>query len=140
MLGRFLDALVVGVPASALLALAGLPAPTIGLGGTEAWVRSAVTAVLWFAYHVVLEARTGATVGKRLATIRVEVEAGRSRLLAAATRNLWLLLGLVPLVGGFLLVGAVLAIAVTIDRRPAHRGVHDAVAGTTVVSGAAAAD
>jgi hypothetical protein len=41
-LARILDAIIIGIPADALLAIIGLPAPTVGAGGTEAWLESAV--------------------------------------------------------------------------------------------------
>lgn len=70
-LARLLDAVVVGLPASALVAILGLPAPTIGLGGMDVWTRSAVTVGLWLAYHVIFEWQFRGTVGKRL--LRLDV-------------------------------------------------------------------
>lgn len=130
---RLLDAVIIGLPASLVLAVAGLPAPTIGLGGTEVWMRSAVTGLLWFTYYVAFESRTGWTVGKRLLGIRVAETGGDAPGIAAsATRNSWILLGLVPWVGGIAMLAAVIAIAVTISSGEDTRGLHDRLAGTFV--------
>lgn len=133
---RLLDAVVVGLALSAGLALAGLPAPTWGLGGVETWGRSAVTVGVWFAYYVVAETGTGTTVGKRLVGARV-VGSDRRRpsLAATAVRNGWLLLGLVPWLGGPLQLAAVVALAITIARSEHDRGCHDRWTGTVVVRG-----
>lgn len=134
-LARFLDAVLVGIFISISLAVIGLPAPTIGLGGTEAWGQSAATALLWFAYYVVAESFTGTTVGKRLAKLRVVGDdANKPSLVAAAIRNIWIFFGLIPLLGGLILVVAVVIIAVTIARNEDNRGVHDLVADTSVVA------
>lgn len=145
LLARALDALVIGLPASAILALLDLPAPTIGLGGTEVWTRSAVTALSWLAYHVLAESLFATTVGKRLVGLRVgdvdrsNMGAGtgdieRPSVGAATLRNVWILFGLVPLIGGLALLVATVGIAITILRDDRHRGLHDRLAGTTVVA------
>jgi uncharacterized RDD family membrane protein YckC len=133
---RLLDAVIVGIPVSIVLAMAGLPAQTFGLGGVEAWTAGAVTAVLWFAYYVGFESSSGgATLGKRIMRARVvTADGGSPSVQAAAIRNLWLLFGLIPLVGGIAQLIAVIVIAVTISSSPEHRGKHDEFAGTGVVS------
>lgn len=133
-LGRLLDAIIVGIPVSIVLAIAGLPAQTFGLGGVQGWATSAVTALLWTGYYVVLEGNGGGTVGKRIVGIRVVTADGSDpSYQAAATRNLWLLFGLIPLIGGLVQLIAVIVIAVTIGSNPQHRGKHDEFAGTGVV-------
>lgn len=132
---RLLDVLLVFLPASLLLALAGLPPPTFGLGGLEAWTHSAVTAVLWAGYYIVLEGTGRATLGKLMLNLRVARTDGQdANMAAAATRNLWLLFGLIPWVGGVLQFVAVVVIAVTIATDEHHRGKHDHLAGTVVLS------
>jgi uncharacterized RDD family membrane protein YckC len=131
---RLLDAVVVFLPVSLLLALAGLPPPTFGLGGLEAWTHSAVTALLWTGYYIYFEAHGGGTLGKRLMHLRVRLADGRDpHFSATATRNLWLLFGLIPWVGGLLQLAAIVLIAVTIATEERHRGRHDHLAGTVVV-------
>lgn len=131
---RVLDAVLVGLALSAVVALAGLPAPTWGLGGIEAWGRSAVTLGVWFAYYALAEAATGTTVGKRLVGVRVVDRRGQTPpLRLTAARSAWLLLGLVPIVGGVLQLAAVVVLIVTIARDSDSRGYHDLRTGTRVV-------
>jgi uncharacterized RDD family membrane protein YckC len=135
---RVLDALVVGIPVSIVLAVAGLPPQMVGLGGLDAWLQSAVTSLAWLAYYVGFETSRGATLGKRILRLRVVDAQGVPPGPAAATlRNLWLLLGLVPWVGGPALVATVVAILVGVARAGDRRGAHDRLAGTQVVRAAA---
>jgi uncharacterized RDD family membrane protein YckC len=114
-----------------LVALAGLPPPTFGLGGLENLTHSAVTGVLWTTYYVGCEAAFGATLGKRILDVAVRrPERPRPGLAGAMIRNLWLLFGLLPWIGGILQVAAAVTIAFTIARDEHHRGVHDRLAGT----------
>jgi len=132
---RLLDVLLVFLPVSLLLAIAGLPPPTFGLGGTEAWTHSAVTALLWTGFYVMFEGTGGATPGKRLLRLQVVRDDGHDVGIAAAlVRNVWLLFGLVPWIGGLLQLAAVIVIAVTIATDGQHRGRHDRLAGTMVSS------
>lgn len=131
-LARVLDAVIVGIPASLLLAVMGLPAPTIGLGGTEAWAQSAITAGLWFLYYVSFEAVSGATFAKRIMNMKVVSDTeGTVGLGSAALRNSWILLGLVPAIGGVLLLGAVVWIVASMGQD--KKGIHDRLAGTVVI-------
>lgn len=133
-LARLLDALIVGLPVSIILAILGLPAQTFGLGGVEGWITGAVTALLWWGYYVLLEANGGATLGKRIVRVRVVTAGGGDpSMQAAALRNLWLLFGLIPLLGGVIQLIAVIVIAVTISTSPHNRGKHDEIASTAVV-------
>lgn len=58
---------------------------------------------------------------------------GRPSWWASFTRNAWLLLGVVPVVGGVVEVLVVGALVVTMHRDPAHRGFHDAFTETATV-------
>ena len=132
---RLLDALIVGLAASVVLGLLGLPAPTFGLGGLGAWTHSAVTALAWFGYYVYSESTSGATLGKRLLKLRVVGEDGQpASSAAAAKRNVWILFGLVPWIGGLAQLVTVIVIAVTISSSAANRGKHDEIAGTIVTA------
>lgn len=132
---RLLDAVLVGVPASIVLAVLGLPAQTIGLGGLDAWVPSALTAAAWFAYHALTEGLVGTTLGKRLLRCRVvDDTGGPPGVRAAATRNLWLGLGLIPFVGGLAWLAAIVVILGSVSRSSDGRGVHDRLAGTAVAA------
>ena len=130
---RLLDAVLVGLPASVVLGLVGLPAPTLALGGIDAWTHGAITSLLWLAYHAGCEALFGATLGKRIVGLRVVGEHGEvPGPIAATARNLWILAGLLPWVGGLVLLAAVVVIAVSISRHPHHLGRHDEAVGTSV--------
>lgn len=132
-LARLLDAAIVGLALSGAAALLGLPAPTLGLGGMERWMTSAVTAVVWCGYYVVTESGLSTTLGKRIVGLRVVgVDGRRPSVTAAGLRNMWILFGLVPWVGGLALLAAIVVIAVTIARSTDHRGQHDRLAGTVV--------
>lgn len=128
---RLLDTLIVGIPAAVVLGLAG-----VGIGGFDAggWLGNAIFSVLWFGYFVHLESTTGATLGKRLLKLRVVAADGSAPSTeAAAKRNVWMLFGLVPFIGGIAQFVAVIVIAVTISSNAYNRGKHDEFAGTGVL-------
>jgi uncharacterized RDD family membrane protein YckC len=128
---RILDGLIVFIPASILLGLAGL-----GMGGLalDSWLFNAITSLLWFGYYVYFESTSGATLGKKLLNIKVVAADGTPPSTeAAAKRNIWMLFGLVPIIGGIAQLVAVIVIAVTISSNEANRGKHDEFAGTGVL-------
>lgn len=130
---RLLDAVIVGLPAGAVLALAGLPVPALALAGLESWTLAAAASLVGLAYHVTFESLGGATPGKLVVGLRVAAEHGEvPGLVAATSRNLWLLVGLVPWVGGLVLLIVALVIAMSVSRHPHHLGRHDEIAGTSV--------
>jgi uncharacterized RDD family membrane protein YckC len=129
---RLLDGLIVGIPASLLLGLAG-----IGVGGglaLDGWLFGAITSLLWFGYYVYFESTSGATLGKKLLNLRVvSADGSPPSTEAAAKRNVWMLFGLVPILGGIAQLVAVIVIAVTISSGAHNRGKHDEFAGTGVL-------
>ena len=130
---RLLDGVLVGLALSAVLGLAGLPAPTLALGGVEAWTQGAITSLVWLLYYASCESLFGATLGKRIVGLRVVAEHGEvPGPIAATVRNLWILAGLIPWVGGLVLLVAMIVIAMSISRHPHHLGRHDEAAGTSV--------
>lgn len=121
---RLLDALLIGIPASLIL-------NQVGVGGIGSGV---VLSLLWFGYFVFLESSQGATVGKKLLKLRVAgLDGANPPPEVAAKRNVWMLAGLIPLVGGFLSLIAVIVIIVTISQNTENRGLHDTFAGAVVV-------
>jgi uncharacterized RDD family membrane protein YckC len=130
---RFLDQFVYGVP------LVILAVPLLFFAPEEVdWFALLFPAFVPapFAYHTLMEARKGTTVGKRAFGLGVlGTDGSKPSLSAAAVRNVWLVIGLVPWVGPPLYFAALLAIVVTIHISDGHRGVHDRTAGTTVVFG-----
>jgi uncharacterized RDD family membrane protein YckC len=132
---RLLDGLIVFIPASLVLGLAG-----IGMGGgvggmaLDSWLFNAITSLLWFGYYVYFESTSGATLGKKLLNLRVVAADGSPPSTeAAAKRNVWMLFGIVPIVGGLAQFVAVIVIAVTINSGAHNRGKHDEFAGTGVL-------
>jgi uncharacterized RDD family membrane protein YckC len=100
----------------------------------DSWLTSAIISLLWFGYFVWFESNSGATVGKKLLNLRVVVADGsHPSMEAAAKRNVWMLFGLIPFVGGLLSLIAVIVIIVTISSNPDSRGKHDTFAGTAVM-------
>jgi uncharacterized RDD family membrane protein YckC len=128
---RILDVLLVAIPAGILLSILGLGG--LGFGG-DTWLGSAIISLLWFGYFVWFESNSGATVGKKLLNLRVVVADGsHPSMEAAAKRNVWMLFGLIPFVGGLISLIAVIVIIVTISSNPDSRGKHDEFAGTAVM-------
>jgi uncharacterized RDD family membrane protein YckC len=126
---RILDQFIYGVPVAVALVPLLIFAPEVD------WLLL-VAPPAAFGYFTLMESRTGSTVGKRACGLRVlGVEGSKPSLFATAKRNAWLLIGLVPLVGVPLYFVVVTAIVVTVHLGTEHRGVHDQVAGTSVVVG-----
>jgi uncharacterized RDD family membrane protein YckC len=127
---RLLDVLLVAIPVSIVLAILG-----VGAGfGAEGWISSAILSLLWFGYFVWFESNRGATLGKRLLNLRVVgAGGGNPPMDVAAKRNVWMLFGLIPWIGGLLSLIAVIVIIVTVASNPENRGYHDTFAGTAVV-------
>lgn len=131
---RLLDAVIVGIPAAIIFALFGLGTGGFGL---DNWLSGAIYSLLWFGYYVYFESTTGATLGKKLVNIRVVAADGNPPSTeAAAKRNVWMLFGLVPILGGIAQFVAVIIIAVTISSNEFNRGKHDEYAGTGVMAAA----
>jgi uncharacterized RDD family membrane protein YckC len=127
---RLLDTLLIGIPALILFGILGLGT---GLGG-DGWLAGAIFSLLWFGYFVWFESNSGATVGKRLLNLRVVVADGsHPSLEVAAKRNVWMLFGLIPLIGTLLSFVALIAIMITISTNADSRGMHDTFAGTAVM-------
>jgi uncharacterized RDD family membrane protein YckC len=115
----------------------------MGMGGSYATgaVTGLLEAAVSLAYFVLLESRTGQTVGKMLLRLRTEGPDGRPPSLEVAVRrNFWVALGalsVIPVVGG--LIGGVaqlvisILIMVTISQSPTRQGWHDTFAGGTRV-------
>lgn len=97
-----------------------------------------VTTLLTYAYFVYLESTRGQTVGKMALGYKViGPDGGLPSMEAAAKRNAYLLLGLVPYLGGLVQFVLLIVIAVTINSDSFKRGWHDNFAGGTAVVRAA---
>jgi uncharacterized RDD family membrane protein YckC len=121
---RLLDVLIVGIPSAIVL----------GLIGVSGFAGSIVISLLWFGYFVYLESSQGATIGKKLLNLRViGTDGAFPSMEVAAKRNIWMLFGVIPILGSLLSLIAVIVIAVTISSAPDNRGYHDTFAGTRVL-------
>lgn len=133
---RIIDGLVLFIP-NAVLALLLTDDTAAGFGGVgtgENLLYLIASTLLGYAYAVWLEAARGQTVGKMALGIKVIGPDGRLPSNdVALRRNAWLLLGLVPIVGGLLSLVAAIAIGVTIAKDPFNRGTHDNFAGGSAV-------
>jgi uncharacterized RDD family membrane protein YckC len=128
---RLLDVLIVWIPASIVLGIFGIRGDVFGLRG---WLANAVTTGLWFGYYVLMESNQGATLGKRILNLRVVVADGTNPPVDVATkRNVWMLFGLIPWIGGLIGFVAVIVIMVTISSNADNLGYHDQFAGTAVM-------
>lgn len=122
---RLLDALIIGVPVAVVLTIAGL---------AESYVVNVLLSLGYFGYYVFFESSSGATLGKRIMGMRVVAADGTPPSTeAAAKRNAFMLLGLLPGALGIVSLIVVIIIAVTISTSPHNRGKHDEFAGTGVL-------
>lgn len=123
---RVVDSLIVGVALFAILA-------SMGKSDNLA-VTIAATALAGFAYFVACEALFGATPGKMLLGIRVHGPSSDTpTVMQAAVRNLFMIVGVVPYVGGVVDLVLRIVIAVTVHNDASRQGIHDRWAGGTLV-------
>lgn len=133
---RIIDGLVLFIPNAIFAAVLtdDTTASFSGVGTGENFAYLLLSTLLGYAYAVWLEASRGQTVGKMALGIKVIGPDGRVPANdVALKRNAWLLLGLVPIVGGVLSFVAAVAIGVTIANDPFNRGTHDNFAGGSAV-------
>jgi uncharacterized RDD family membrane protein YckC len=124
---RLIDGIIVNIVAFAIaLAIGAL---------TNYWVTGLFSGLLMFLYFLAFETTQGWTPGKKLLGLSVRGPGGAPKpdVQQSAIRNSWTLLNIVPLVGGLLLLAAVIVIAVTINSSPTKQGKHDELAGGTQV-------
>ncbi|MFC4373763.1 RDD family protein [Nocardia halotolerans] len=99
------------------------------------WIAILPGAGFGFLYFVAFEVLTGSTPGKKLLGLHVNGTDGTDKpdLLASAKRNAYMLLNLIPWVGGVLWFVAAIGIAFTVSSSPSKQGWHDKFAGGTQV-------
>jgi len=99
------------------------------------WVTGLFSGLLTFLYFLAFEATQGWTPGKKLLGLSVRGPGGAPKpdVQQAAIRNVWTLLPIIPIIGGFLMFIAIVVIAVTINGSPTKQGKHDELAGGTQV-------
>jgi uncharacterized RDD family membrane protein YckC len=130
---RLLDVVILLIPLLIVFFVLALFMTALGF---DSWLMGAIFSLLWFGYYVYFESTTGATLGKKILRLRVVAADGTPPSTeAAAKRNAWMLLGLIPtFVGDLLSIIAVIVIAVTISSNEYNRGKHDEIAGTGVMA------
>ncbi|WP_040707515.1 RDD family protein, partial [Nocardia takedensis] len=99
------------------------------------WVSVLPGAGFGFLYFVFFEVLTGSTPGKKILNLHVRGSGGADKpnVKDSALRNGYMLLNLIPWVGGVLWFVAAIAIAVTVSSSPTKQGFHDRIAGGTQV-------
>jgi uncharacterized RDD family membrane protein YckC len=124
---RIIDGLLVGLVAGLLASLFN--------SGTSIMVTGIFTGLMMFVYFVAFEVTQGRTLGKRLLGLSVRGPGGAPKptLQQSAIRNAFTVLPVLPFIGGFLGVVAMIVIAVTINSSPTKQGKHDEMAGGTQV-------
>lgn len=115
-------------------ALSGGAVGGFSFSGT-AFVAGLVGIAVYLAYFVVMETTRGQTLGKMLLNLRVRGAAGGNPTFdEALKRNGWIVLGIVPVIGGLATLVAAVFILMTINNNTATRqGWHDEFAGGTSV-------
>lgn len=126
---RLLDGLIVGVPLVLVLSALGL-GPTEGTG--PQLVGAVITSVVAVGYFTYMESSSGQTLGKRILNLRtLGPDGGNPTQEQAFKRSAWYLVGIIPIVGGF--VSVVIAIWIATAISSTGRGPHDGWAGGTLV-------
>jgi uncharacterized RDD family membrane protein YckC len=125
---RFLDGIIIAIIAWVIaFAVA---------GQNYSLVAGLLGGVLTFVYFVAFEVTQGWTPAKKLLGLRVLGPNGAPKpdLKQSATRNAFILLGIIPFfIGSLLTLVAEIVIAVTINNSPTKQGKHDELAGGTQV-------
>jgi len=124
---RVIDGIVVNIVAILLAVAAG--------SLSSYWVTGLFSGLLMFLYFLVFEATQGWTLGKKLLGLSVHGPGGSPKpdLRQSAIRNVWTLLPIIPIIGGFLLFIAIVVIVLTVNGSPTKQGKHDELAGGTQV-------
>lgn len=135
---KIIDWLILAIPSALVGALfLDLDNPASLVTATQGASFTAVGILLGLAqiaYFILMEANTGATLGKKVLNLRVYgTSGGNPTMEEAAKRNGWMFLGLVPILGGLAQLAAQIAIPITGSSDPYKRGWHDKFAGGTTV-------
>jgi uncharacterized RDD family membrane protein YckC len=140
---RLIDGVLIGITVGAITGILGLAAFGMGMRGpAAAAMGSLISTAIALGYYVFMESTQGQTVGKMILKLRVQnLEGQNPTIEQALKRNAWVaisLIGIVPLLGGFIAgvasLAAVIYIAVTISNdAETRRGWHDRFGDTRVV-------
>lgn len=128
---RIIDGLLLGIPYSLILAAIG-----VGVAGStgESFLFGLLGSAIYLGYFVYMESSRGQTLGKQVLNLRTVGPGGANPTQQQAfTRNAWVLVGIIPFLGGLASLAIAVWIAVTISNDPQGRGVHDNWGGGTTV-------
>ena len=135
-LAHLIDGLVLLIPSILISVLIAGTGSTYGRFDYDVadFIAAVLTTLLSLGYAVWLESSRGQTLGKMALSLHVQgPNGGYPTPSEAFRRNAYVLLSLVPIVGGLASLGIVIAIAVTISNDLYGRGLHDNFAGGTIV-------
>ncbi|MEU1527188.1 RDD family protein [Nocardia rhamnosiphila] len=126
---RFVDWIIAGIIGALFFWLLGT------VWDLPDWVSVLPGAGFGWLYFVLFEVSSGSTPGKKLLGLHVNGSgrAPKPSLKDSAVRNAYMLLNLIPWVGGLLWFISAIAIAFTISSSPTKQGWHDNAAGGTQV-------
>ncbi|MGW5754128.1 RDD family protein [Nocardia rhamnosiphila] len=126
---RFVDWIIAGIIGALFFWLLGT------VWDLPDWVSVLPGAGFGWLYFVLFEVSSGSTPGKKLIGLHVNGSgrAPKPSLKDSAVRNAYMLLNLIPWVGGLLWFISAIAIAFTISSSPTKQGWHDNAAGGTQV-------
>ena len=126
---RFVDWIIAGIIGAVFFWLLGVVADL------PDWVSVLPGAAFGWLYFIAFEVSSGSTPGKKLVGLHVNGSDGAPKpsLKDSAVRNAYMLLNLIPWIGGLLWFVAAIAIAFTISSSPTKQGWHDRAAGGTQV-------
>lgn len=132
---RIIDFLVLLIPQFIIGAVVGGGSSTVGVASSgRAWFAGVIGTLLTYGYFVYLESTRGQSVGKMALSFKVIGPDGNLPTTeVAARRNAWLLLSIIPILGGLVQFVVAIVIGVTINSDPFKRGWHDNFAGGTAV-------
>lgn len=131
----FIILAIVGAVISAFLVDVDSANPFEATMSMTTWVASLITTAINIGYFAYLESTRGQTLGKQLLNLRViGSDGGNPSLEQGIKRNLWMAAAIIPAIGGFIELGLVIWIIISVSQSVDKRGVHDTFAdGTQVV-------
>ncbi len=143
---RFLARLIDGVALWFVMFVVIVPIVFVSMIGTSSsngltggfGLGSIAISIVWIAivigYFAYMESSRGQTLGKMVMKLETQGPDGLNPSFeTAAKRNAFYAIGIIPILGGLLSLGATLYIAYTINESPTNQGWHDEFAGGTKV-------
>jgi uncharacterized RDD family membrane protein YckC len=130
---RLIDNLIIALPLAILLNFLVMPKMGGGLSGMS--VSYAIVFAATLVYFVLMESRTGSTLGKKIVGLKVVAPNGAPTVppLVSLKRNVYLAVSIIPCLGWLAGFALMVYMAATIDKDPNKQGWHDKLAGGTQV-------